>query len=290
MANRFEESVSPTFRSDSDSSPDSESPDSEVPESESFEGGSRLISRLLTPAIRLWLNTQIERAEQLDIAITASDRQILKGSLPQACITAKDVVYKGLSLSSIAVVAQNIRTNGLSVMRGKAFRLLAPVPIDIDLMLTEAHLRESLAAPLLADAVDELLQRIVMDCLGHSVEDGADKNTQFRSPPQPMRSEPMQSLSHPDILLTPGRLMLRSHLSVGDRPSRVQLDTGLKLHTPNTLMFENPQLSVEGDSIKGRSLEKLNQFSIPLGDTTVMERLEIQHSSLFCCGQILVMP
>jgi hypothetical protein len=249
--------------------------------------GSRLITRLLTPAIRLWLNTQIERATALEISIGGSDRQILSGYLPQAHIAAQEVIYKGLYLSDINVTAHHIRTNGLRVMRGHAFQLLEPIPIDVHLSLSETDLQQSLSAPLLADAIHELLQQILKDCVTLSVNDGAGQTIDRENLSRPA---PSQSLSSAHIQFQANRLILESQMLLGDRLSWVTLETGLNLHKPNMLTFATPQLMLDGRAIEGRSLEKLHHFSIDLGQTTNIQFLHIQDSVLTCNGQIQVQP
>ncbi|MEM9452096.1 MAG: DUF2993 domain-containing protein [Cyanobacteria bacterium P01_E01_bin.6] len=239
--------------------------------------GSRLITRLLKPAVRLWLNSQIEHAQHLDVTLTGSDRQILGGYLPGAHVVAQDVVYRGLRLSSIDVAAQGIRTNGLRVLRGDAFQLLEPLPIDVHVMLSEADLHQSLAAPLFANAIEELLQRIVAHCMDWSDRRHADDGQDVH-------------LSDLSITLRSNRLQLSGPLITGDRLVQLSLNTGLRLHTPNTLMFETPQFMLDGEPIEGRSLDKLNQFSIDLGETTTINAMQIENDCLSCQGQIVVMP
>lgn len=270
----------------SDWSENSQGSEASAPSATAMNRGSRFITRLFKPAIRLWLNTQIEHATALDISLVGRDRQILGGYLPEATISAQEVVYKGLHLSAIDVVAKHIQTNGLRVMRGQAFQLLKPIPVEIHLTLSEADLSKSLSAPLLATAIDELLQQILTECADWMIEHDTDPKD---SSVDAYHSE---SSKHeiPSIKLQSERLKLQSHVNVGDRRLSVQLDTGLRLHNPHTLMFDKPQLIVDGHPVEGRSLENLNQFSIDLGETTVIESLQIHPSALSCAGQILVLP
>ena len=42
---------------------------------------SEIISRFLAPAITFWLKSQLEKVEDLDIAISAGDTKILRGKI-----------------------------------------------------------------------------------------------------------------------------------------------------------------------------------------------------------------
>ncbi|NJL44881.1 MAG: DUF2993 domain-containing protein [Leptolyngbyaceae cyanobacterium SM2_3_12] len=97
---------------------------------EAHRGGSRLISRLLPPAIRLWLQTQLDHIEGLNFQINGKDRQILSGYVPQVMISAQQAVYRGLHVSQVEVAATEIQVNLGQVVRGKSLRLLQPFPVQ----------------------------------------------------------------------------------------------------------------------------------------------------------------
>jgi hypothetical protein len=126
--------------------------------------GSRLISRLLPPAIRLWLHTQLDHIEGLDLAINGKDRQILGGYLPGVTVAAHQAVYQGLHVSQVQVNAADIRVNLPQVLRGKPLRLLQPFPVQGQVTLLAEDLRASLRSPLLGqalhDALTQLLSRV----------------------------------------------------------------------------------------------------------------------------------
>ncbi|NEQ43643.1 MAG: DUF2993 domain-containing protein [Leptolyngbya sp. SIOISBB] len=109
--------------------------------------GSRIISRVLPPAIRLWLSTQLEYVENLQFQIQGRDREILSGHIPEIYLSAQKAVYQGIHLSQAAATARSIQVNLGQVMRRKPLRLLAPFPISGEVELTEADFNDSLQSP-----------------------------------------------------------------------------------------------------------------------------------------------
>lgn len=119
--------------------------------------GSRLISRLLPPAIRLWLHSQLDHIEGLEFAIDGSDRQILGGYLPAVTVAARQAVYQGLHVSQAEVSAAAIRMNLPQVLRGKPLRLLQPFPVEGQVTVLADDLRASLRSPLLGEGLKQAL-------------------------------------------------------------------------------------------------------------------------------------
>ncbi len=123
--------------------------------------GSRLISRLLPPAIRLWLHTQFDHIEGLEFAIDGKDRQILGGYLPGVNLAAHQVVYRGLHVSQAQVSAADIRVNLPQVLRGKPLRLLQPFPVEGRVTVLADDLRASLRSPLLGQGLRDVLTQLL---------------------------------------------------------------------------------------------------------------------------------
>lgn len=134
---------------------------------------SHLISRVLSPAVKLWLRSQLDHVEALEVEIEAADRQLLSGSLSQVIASANSAVYKGLHFSHVRVTAQAIQTNLGQVLRGKPFRLLVPFPVSGTVTLSEADLNASLHAPLLGNAVSDFL----LGLLQGKIADGSGDTT-----------------------------------------------------------------------------------------------------------------
>ncbi|TVP68993.1 MAG: DUF2993 domain-containing protein [Leptolyngbya sp. LCM1.Bin17] len=122
--------------------------------------GSRLISRILPAAIRLWLQTQLDHIEGLDFRIGGSDRQILSGHVPQVTASAQQAVYRGLHVSHVAVAATDIHVNLGQVVRGKPLKLLRSFPVSGQVSVQADDLQASLDSALLGDGLQDLLQRL----------------------------------------------------------------------------------------------------------------------------------
>jgi len=118
----------------------------------------KLIGTVLSAAVQLWLRSQAERVESLKIHIGGNNRSLLIGRIPEVSASAKGVIYRGLHLSQIALNASRIRINLGQVLQGKPLQLLEPIPVACDLQLYAADLDASAQAPLLADALAELLR------------------------------------------------------------------------------------------------------------------------------------
>ncbi|MFQ4139968.1 DUF2993 domain-containing protein [Nodosilinea sp. PGN35] len=132
-----------------------------APSAESSPKGSRLIGRLLPPAIRLWLHTQLDHLEGLEFALDGSDRQILGGYLPGVSLAAHQAVYQGLHVSQAEVEATDIRVNLPQVLRGKPLRLLQPFPVEGQVTVLAADLRASLGSPLLGQGLRDVLRQLL---------------------------------------------------------------------------------------------------------------------------------
>ncbi|MBC6418176.1 MAG: DUF2993 domain-containing protein [Prochloron sp. SP5CPC1] len=134
---------------------------------------SKIISKILSPALRLWLRTQVETIEGLELKITGgdpagtpdlryrADRQILGGYIPQVALSCNTAVYEGIHVGAVQLEAENIRINIGQVMRGKPLGLLEPVTVRGKLEVDEAALNASLQSPLLSGGLTDLLAMLL---------------------------------------------------------------------------------------------------------------------------------
>ena len=119
------------------------------------------ISQLLSPALKLFLRSQVERVSHLEVKISGSDRSFLKGNIPGVSISANQAVYQGLHIAQIQLVGEDIRTNLRSILKGEPLRLVEPVIVSGELLLEETGLNASLHSTLLSNALTELLQMLI---------------------------------------------------------------------------------------------------------------------------------
>ena len=121
-----------------------------------------MIRQILSPALKLWLYSQVEQVEGLELIITGSDRQILSGYVPQVTLATSYAVYQGLHLGKIQLQGENIRVNLGQVIKGKPLRLLEAIFLTGQVLLDEAQLQASLSTPLLSEALTELLSQLLV--------------------------------------------------------------------------------------------------------------------------------
>lgn len=234
---------------------------------------SRLISRVLAPAVGLWVRSQLEHVEDLQITIEAGDRQLLGGGISRVMAAASKAVYRGLHFSHIQVAGQEIQTNLGQVLRGKPFRLLAAFPVMGEVTLTEADLNASLNAPLLADAITDFLL------------------TFLQQTPQQSETvlDPAAKLQDVTVRLGDDELTFIAKLATATHTTPIAIRTRLTIKKGNLLKLEGFQYQRSVDELVSSSTCKTN-FTIPLGTDVHLETLSIQADRLLCQGRITVTP
>lgn len=234
---------------------------------------SRLISRVLTPAMRLWVRSQLDQVEDLQIAIEAGDRQILGGGINRVSAAASKAVYRGLHFSRIQVTGQDIQTNLGQMLRGKPFQLLAAFPVIGEVTLTEADLNASLSAPLLTEAVTDFLLTFVQQTAPES------------NAPTPNRC----TLRNVSVQLGDNELTFIGSLVTDQSETPIAIRTGLTIKKGNLLKLEGFQQQRSVAELVSTDACKTN-FTIPLGADVYLETLSIQTDHLICQGRITVVP
>ncbi|NJK30046.1 MAG: DUF2993 domain-containing protein [Acaryochloris sp. SU_5_25] len=248
---------------------------------------NRLIARVLTPAIKVWLRSQLDSIDNLQLDIDSSNREILSGAIPKVFLAASQAVYKGIHLSQAQVIAENIRTNLGQVLRGKALQLLEPLPIDLEATLTATDLRASAAAPLFQQA----LQMGLVPLLAQQLNVFSDWPFPCWQPLANPLAVSQITVSALRMELRPQRLHIHAqvaHPSV-PQPQWVMLNTGLKLVNPHELQLDEPQGCFPATH-QSMSLAQLQNFSFDLGPDVCLDQLQITAEAILCQGQIKIMP
>jgi hypothetical protein len=234
---------------------------------------SRLISKVLAPAVQLWLRSQVEQIENLEVKIEAGDRQILSGYIQQVFLSAEQAVYQGLSLGQVRLSGENIRVNLSQIVRGKPLRLLAPIPIQGTVLMEEANLNASLNAPLLKAGVTQFLMTFLRSD-GAETPDEADLN--------------LQDLR---ITLEDHQVVIAASLiSSGGNATPIAIRTGFALQAPNLLALQNPQWLPHATAKRGLAIVDLDGYAFDLGEETEIEELSLQAGQVSCRGRITVRP
>ena len=250
-------------------------------------GGSRIIGRVLPAAVKLWLRSQLESIEQLDIQLKGRDRQIVSGRLPKVAVSAESAVYQGIHLSRATLSAEDIRINIGQVIRGKPLRLLKAFPVLGEVSLAAEDLNTSLGSDLLADGLQNFWQGL----------------TQVASLAQEIESRygqlPLQSdmrLHNPQVALAHRQLGLsfypQTPRQTSDMPvilgAEMAIASGRLLQILSARWLET--LSELSDPTEGIAIRSLEGFQWDLGKDTQIDQLVLQPDYLLCRGQLQVNP
>jgi hypothetical protein len=212
-----------------------------------------LIGSVLSPAVQLWLRSQAEQVDRLEVQIAGRNRDILNGYIPSIAIFADQVIYRGLHLSQLYIKGENIRINLHQVLKGKQLRLLEPISVNAKLHLNESDFNACLGSELLEDAVCEVLQPLL---------------------PYPIR------LSSSRLEIRSDRLILRIA-----EPYPMIVNMGVQLTRHDKIELVNPQLQTTTIPAVSTPLENI---AFDLGSDVLIEELTLQDHQLFCRGSIVV--
>lgn len=235
---------------------------------------SRVISKVLSPAIRLWLRSQVDSIETLDFQIEGGDRQILSGHIPTVKVAAQKAVYQGFHISHIQLAASHIRVNLGQMLKGKPFRLLAVVPVVGEAVLHQADLTASLHQPDLAQGLAELLVSMVRN--------------QMHLPAAllPASTDGL-TLTAPQVHIHPNQLLLQGAIASSHTPPvPFAFRTGLRA-LGSCLQLESPYWQTDAGEIY---LDQLHGYEVELGRDIEIQELTLDQEQVICRGQIKVIP
>lgn len=236
-----------------------------------FTVESSLISKVLTPALRLWLRSQVETVASLDLEIEGKDRQILRGYVPKVALTSEEPIYRGLRLGQVLLRGENIRVNIGQVIKGKPLQLLEPIRVSGEVKLSQDHLQASLTSELLASAFREMLVALL-------AEQGVADPTEQLAPYQ---------FHWQTIALVEQGFSLQGQISqVQEPPRELGLRARLQLLDPKTLRLEEVELW----GLPAIAQRQLGHLVVELGDDVDIESLHLDRGELFCLGRLLIRP
>lgn len=231
---------------------------------------SNIIGKVLSPAVQLWLRSQVDHVDTLQIKIRGSDRQILGGYIPEILLNTKGVIYQGLHLGKTDVTGENIHINIGQVIKGKSLQLLEPIEIWGEVKLTENDLQASLASSLLSDAFQELLIALL-------AYQGF--------------SEPRHILDHYEITwqgvtLNQSSFALEGLVVKNEVSTRIFIEGQLELISSQSLqliIFKTEGLSELNDNY-------LDGLELDLGTDVIIQSLSLGDHQLFCRAKLLIYP
>ncbi|RAM49748.1 MAG: DUF2993 domain-containing protein [Hapalosiphonaceae cyanobacterium JJU2] len=223
----------------------------------------RIITNVLTTALKLWLRSQVSQISQLEVEIKASDRQILSGSIPWVSIFANHAVYQGLHITQIQLVAENIRINIGSVLKGQPLRLLETVPVVGELVVEEDDLNASTSSTLLSTGLNDVLDKLL-----------------------PEQCPKSKSIFYQKIILDNSQIIL--HVS---QPSDNSSTVSEVCADINLLSSHELELShIQAKASMGVVLETHERHYLNLGSDVEIQELKLIRGKLFCQGRINVNP
>lgn len=112
-----------------------------------------VVSSVLIPIIKLWLRSQVEHIDILEITIAGKSRQILSGDIPKANVIGTGVKYQGLAVTNIDLCAEAIHLNIAEILKGEALRLLDPIRVTMDVEIAAEDLQSCLKSPIFLEAI-----------------------------------------------------------------------------------------------------------------------------------------
>lgn len=226
-----------------------------------------MINQVLSQAVKFFLRTQTTRVEDLEVKITGTNRQILTGHIPEIFLASSRAVYQGLHLREIKVEGTNISFNLADVLKKKPFKLLTPVPVNVNLLLEETDLQASLPSPLLASGLTDFLSSLLTA--------------------QGQENLAGSKISWSSIYIVKQQLRLEGNLT-DSRGKIIQLEI-----TASLTLANNHTLALFPLAIKTTPellLEQHHQLEIDLGQSVAIAQLALESGKLLCSGKITVLP
>ncbi|MBE8969401.1 DUF2993 domain-containing protein [Nostocales cyanobacterium LEGE 12452] len=223
----------------------------------------RIITQVLTTAVKLWLRSQTSQISELEVEIKASDRQLFSGRIPSVSIFATHAVYQGLLITQIQLIAENIRVNIGSVLKGKPLRLLETVPVVGDLIIDEKDLNASLSSDLLSTALSDLLVKVL-----------------------PKDYPQSQSIKWQEIILGNNQIILRGLRVTNSETTPLEICLGLQLLSGHELQLVHIPIKRDREDI----LKENYEYNLDLGSDVDIQELTLIPGKLVCRGRINVNP
>ncbi|OYD96703.1 hypothetical protein CDG76_08000 [Nostoc sp. 'Peltigera membranacea cyanobiont' 210A] len=223
----------------------------------------RIITQVLTTAVKLWLRAQVSQISELEVEIKASDRQLFSGRIPSVSVFATHAVYQGLLITQIQLIAENIRVNIGSVLKGKSLRLLETVPVVGDLIIDEKDLNASLSSDLLSTALSDLLVKVL-----------------------PKDYPQSQPIKWQEILLGNNQIILRGLKVTNSETTPLEICLGLQLLSGHELQLLHIPIKRDREDI----LKDNYEYNLDLGSDVDIQELTLIPGKLVCRGRINVNP
>ena len=229
-----------------------------------------IIDKLLASTVKLYLRSQVEKIKNLQVKITAKDRQILSGELPQVFIAANSAIYQGIYLRQLELTGKNILLNLPEIFERKPLKLLEPITVNIQALLAESDLQASLESDLFLSGLADFWQ----DLLRQQVASGASNLAAY------------SAIAWRQISLQDNLVIMSGNLPTAAGDMGIKVTTDVHLFDSQTLMFT--PLDIQG--IPELTETKWQPLKIDLGDGVALSDLSISGEKLFTSGEITIFP
>jgi hypothetical protein len=226
-----------------------------------------VIAKLLSGAVKLYLRSQVEAVEALQVKILGKSKQILQGYIPQVLLSCDRAVYQGLHLSQVQLNGRDIAVNLPEVIKRQPLKLLEAVFVEIQLRLGAADLQASLDSALLQSGLSDLWQMI----LTAQNNDDSQELTQLK-------------VEWQTIAIANNQLNFAGIYQDASGETRtIALSTGIDLANAHTLCLSplNITSNLSSDSLK-------RQLEIDLGTDIALQELAIESEQILCRGKIRI--
>ena len=244
------------------------------------------VDKLLSGAVRLWVQSQVSTVDDLNLKIVGKNKQILQGYIPQVFISATDVVYQEIQVSRLEIVGNNIRFNLPQVVKRKPLQLVEPIIIKIEVLLKEIDLQKSLSSPILATGLTDLWSRFLSAEGGHPQAPPLQGGERMTSDVASLAFN-KEYYQWNCLSLSEARLCCKGtykKLENDDLP--IGMDTKIELNDSHTLLLSPLKII----TIPELPITKTENLTLDLGQQVSIARLEITEEHLLVRGTITVFP
>ena len=230
-----------------------------------------IIDKLLASTVKLYLRSQVEKIKNLKVKISAKDRQILSGELPQVSIAANSAVYQGIYLRQLEVTGNNILFNLPEILERKPLKLLEPITINVQALLAESDLQASLESDLFLSGLADFWQEL----LNQQAASAAVKLTSYSA------IKWQQITLQDNLVIMAGNLQTAEEIDI-----LIEITTNVHLSDSQTLIIN--LLDIQGiPELMGETWQPLK---FDLGDDVAIADLSISQNKLFASGEIKIFP
>jgi LmeA-like phospholipid-binding len=228
-----------------------------------------VITKLLSTAVKLYLRSHCRQVEDLQVKISGTNRQIIKGYIPDVFLSCQRAVYQGLHLRSIELKGNDIAINLPEVIKKKPLQLLKPILVTVKLVLGADDLCASLNSTLLQSGLRDLWQIIL------AAETVTVMNSKLTD----------SDLEWQNIAIANQQLILVANYNdQTGKKQELKISTGISLTNSHTLCLFPLTINSESSNIA----QLPDNLAIDLGTDVNLQQLVVESEQILCLGKITI--